>query len=1055
MPAVAPLKAAAPKPSHKAPASHPTVTASKPVAKAAPLPSFARTTLPARAPAASSGQPIAPHVQEALERSFAVDMSAIRVHTDSSAHSANKSLRARAHAFGSDIFLGQGEDAANLGLIAHEAAHVIQQQGLDTQHDAAAPQRSSNESGDRFEREADRASSAVQRGERFTVRERVGAAQAQCLPSLSDVLDYFADKAANIPGYTLFTVILGVNPINMDRVERSAANLLRGVIELVPGGHLLTQALKNSGVFEKAGDWVAEQFHKLGLVGASIRDALTSFRWRDLLHPSELWHKAKRIITDPIDKILSLVEDLVKDLIHFIKEAILKPVAKLAEGKPAYTLMRGVLGSDPISGEPVADQGTELLGGLMTLAGQEEAWENAKKANAIPRILSWFKKAMSELIGFVRDIPGMVIGAIKSLELTDLIAFPLALAKVAKVFGGFVLKFIEWGVRSVWHLLEIVFDVVSPGAFSYIKKTGAALKDILKHPIHFVRNLVSAAVHGFKNFASNIGTHLKTGLIDWLTGSLTGVYIPKALTLSEMGLFALSVLDLTWAQIRAKIVKALGANGETIMKGLETGFDVVVALVKGGTAAAWDLIKEKLTDLKDTVVDGIKGFVVDSIVKKAVPKLIAMFIPGAGFISAIISIYDTVRVFIDKLAKIVATVKAFLDSIVSIAEGRLEAAEQRVEDSLVGLLTLAINFLAGFLGLGKITDKIREILAKIRGTVDKALDAGVEWIVGKAKTVVGKLFGAAKGVAKGVVGKLLGWDDDKSTFEGEEGETHTVFVDDAGGVPTLKIASAPERAEDFLAKFLRKQLKADPDFKTRRKDEIKDVTDAIQNSQEAIKNIENKKKETDDPGVLGPLHTELRLRNVKLANAQLMLERVGKDGKKSEDKQNEVYQTECDAGTYGKMAGVTDHITPDHEPQDALMEAVASYETGRFKNIKGAVFKGSSGIAGYTKSAGVCMNMLDIRHKLTRTYRGAGGATKARALAMIDTALKGLDVTATADSVRTTIGHVVRKELQEDQSVVESIYSQSSVPAETRKKASKGMADVRTLNKGRWPDLLG
>ena len=101
------------------------------------------------------------------------------------------------------------------------------------------------------------------------------------------------------------------------------------------------------------------------------------------------------------------------------------------------------------------------------------------------------------------------------------------------------------------------------------------------------------------------------------------------------------------------------------------------------------------------------------------------------------------------------------------------------------------------------------------------------------------------------------------------------------------------------------------------------------------------------------------------------------------------------------------------------------------------------------------MNMLDIRHKLTRTYRGAGGATKARALAMIDTALKGLDVTATADSVRTTIGHVVRKELQEDQSVVESIYSQSSVPAETRKKASKGMADVRTLNKGRWPDLFG
>ena len=1044
MATAAPLKTVAPKPDHKAAAPRPAVTTPKAAtaqAKAAALPSFARTTLPTQPTAASSGQPIAPHVQEALERSFAVDMSTIRVHTDSSAHSANKSLRARAHAFGSDIFLGQGEDASNLGLIAHEAAHVIQQQDLDTRHDAAAPQRSSNESGDRFEREADRASSAVQRGERFTVRERVGAARAQCLPSLSDVLDYFADKAANIPGFTLFTVILGVNPINMDHVERSPANLLRGVIELAPGGHLLTEALKNSGVFEKAGDWVAEQFHKLGLVGASIRDALTSFRWRDLLHPSELWHKAKRIITDPIDKILDLVEGLVKDLIRFIKEAILKPLAKLAEGKPAYTLMRGVLGKDPISDEPVADQGSELLGGLMKLAGQEEAWENAKKANAIPRILSWFKKAMSELIGFVRDIPGMVIGAIKSLELTDLIAFPLALAKIAKVFGGFVLHFIEWGAKSVWHLLEIVFDVVSPGAFGYIKKTGAALKDILKHPIHFVRNMVSAAVHGFKNFASNIGTHLKTGLIDWLTGSLTGVYIPKALTLPEMGLFALSVLDLTWAQIRTKIVKALGANGETIMKGLETGFDVVVALVKGGTAAAWDLIKEKLTELKDTVVDGIKGFIVDSIVKKAIPKLIAMFIPGAGFISAIISIYDTIKVFIDKLTKIIATVKAFLDSIVAIAEGRLEAAEKRVEDSLVGLLTLAINFLAGFLGLGKITDKIREILAKIRGTVDKALDAGIEWIIGKAKTLFGKLFG----LAKGAVGKLLGWDDDKSTFQDEEGDTHTVFIEDSGGVPTLKIASAPERAEEFLKKYIRKQTKTTPDFETRNAAKITAVKEAINASQKAIDKIEEKKKtDADDPKIMGPLHTALRMRNVEMAEALKTLKGEGKEGDKNEGK----------SGTYSSLQGdVGDGMTPDHEPQNALMEAVSSYQTKRFKKITRDVFTGSSPTAKYQMSAGICLNLSEPRHKLTRTYGGAGSGTRARAVAMIDTALQGLDVNATADTVRTTIGKVVWGELQTDQKVVETIYDQPSVPAKTRDSVKKGMAEVRSLNKSTWTDL--
>jgi hypothetical protein len=309
------------------------------------------------------------------------------------------------------------------------------------------------------------------------------------------------------------------------------------------------------------------------------------------------------------------------------------------------------------------------------------------------------------------------------------------------VFGGFLGKFISWAGSTIWNLLEIIFDAVSPGALGYIKKTGAALKSILKNPLPFVGNLVKAAKLGFTNFADNFGGHLKAGLIDWLTGSLSGVYIPKALSLPELGKFAMSVLGITWAQIRGKIVKALGPSGETIMKGLETGFDIVVALVTGGPAAAWELIKEKLTDLKDQVVSGIVSFVTETVVKKAVPKLIAMFIPGAGFISAILSIYDTIMVFVEKISKIIQVVTAFIDSIVTIAAGNISAAANRVESILGGLLSLAISFLAGFLGLGKVTDKIREVIEKVRASVDKALDAAVNWIVDKAKKLVSRGLG--------------------------------------------------------------------------------------------------------------------------------------------------------------------------------------------------------------------------------------------------------------------------------------------------------------------------
>jgi hypothetical protein len=120
------------------------------------------------------------------------------------------------------------------------------------------------------------------------------------------------------------------------------------------------------------------------------------------------------------------------------------------------------------------------------------------------------------------------MNALKSLEIIDLIFPWKAFAKIAGVFGGFAVQFVSWAGHAVWNLLEIIFDVVSPGALFYIEKTGAALKSILKNPLPFVRNLVRAAKLGFLNFADHFLTHLQAKLIDWLTGSLPGIYIPKA-----------------------------------------------------------------------------------------------------------------------------------------------------------------------------------------------------------------------------------------------------------------------------------------------------------------------------------------------------------------------------------------------------------------------------------------------------------------------------------------------------------------------------------------------
>lgn len=679
----------------------------------------------------SSGKPLPPSVRRFMEQRFAADFGAVRVHTDEAAASRSQALDARAFTVGGDIHFGAGEfqpdSQSGRELIAHELTHTIQQ--------GAAPQ----------------AQTAVQRSVAVKEQSRPQAQRGLLdyigdhLPSLPDPRAYVAEKAANIPGFTMFTIVIGFNPITGDDVDRSAGNILRGAIEMIPGGTYITDALNNHGIFDKVSTWVQTQFDTLKDIGSGVWDEIKAFikgiSITDIGALDELWEKGKRIVTSRIDQVEAFAIGLKDGIVDLIKDAILKPIGAFARTTSGYPLLCSVLGHDPITDEPAPQDAETLMGAFLTFIGEGELWATMQKAHAVPRAFAWFKGAVAAVKGFVAEIPGLFVTALKSLEIVDIILIPRAFAKLAHVFGGFAARFISWGAKAAWDLLEIIFDVVKPGIMGYIKRTGAALKGILRNPMPFVGNLVNAGKLGFQQFAANFGKHLKAGLIDWLTGALPGVYIPQSFELKEIVKFVLSVLGLTWQNIRGKLVKVVG---EPAVKAMEAGFEIVKTLVTQGPAAAWEQIKAQLGNLKDMVIGGITDFVVDMVVTKAVPKIIAMFVPGAGFISAIISIYDTIMVFVQKLSKIAAVVGAFVNSIVQIAAGNIAAAAKRVETTLAGLLSLAISFLAGFAGLGKVADKVMGVIQKIRAPIDKAIDGVINWIVTMAKKLFAKVFGKEK-----------------------------------------------------------------------------------------------------------------------------------------------------------------------------------------------------------------------------------------------------------------------------------------------------------------------
>jgi hypothetical protein len=660
----------------------------------------------------TGGQPMSTDVRSFMEPRFGADFGNVRIHNDAESASLSNQLSARAFTYQNHIFFSRDQyqpgTSEGRHLLAHELTHTVQQ--------GAAIQRQPT---------------AISTTAAPPPIQRLG---------IQDALDYFADKAYNIPGFRLLTIVLGFNPINRQTASRSAANILRGLVELIPGGHLITQALDNHGVFNKAGAWVEQKISTLGDIGSEIVNGLKQFLdslgWSDIFDLGGVWERAKRIFTGPIGRLIDFGVSVATEILKMVKDAILKPLASLAQGTRGYDLLKALLGQDPITGEAVPRNVDTLIGGFMKLIGQEEIWQNLKKGNAVARAWAWFQGALAGLLGFARSIPTKIIQTLQSLTFQDIITVAGAFVKIGSAFVNIATEFISWGLNQVISLLEILFSVVAPGAVPYIAKAKAAFHTIIKDPIGFVRNLVNAGKLGFQQFANNIGTHLKTALIKWLTGPLgeAGVYIPQSFSLMEIVKLVLSVLGLTWQNIRGKLLKIIP---EPVLVVLEKTAGILVTLVKDGPAAAWEQIKAELTELKDQLISQVTEMVTSEIVKAAVTKLVSMLNPAGAVIQAIMAIYNTISFFIQKINQIAATVGAFIDSISAIASGQIGNADKKVETTMATTLVVIIGFLAKFAGLGGIPDKLVGIVKKIRQPIDKGLDKIVAWLGGVLKKIGG------------------------------------------------------------------------------------------------------------------------------------------------------------------------------------------------------------------------------------------------------------------------------------------------------------------------------
>lgn len=116
----------------------------------------------------SGGRPLEAQTRDEMEASFGVDLTDVRVHTDSIATASAQAIKAAAYTVGNDVVVQSDryapETPAGLELLAHELTHVVQQRSGPVEGSPGPGGLMISNPSDRFEQSAQRTAREVAAG---------------------------------------------------------------------------------------------------------------------------------------------------------------------------------------------------------------------------------------------------------------------------------------------------------------------------------------------------------------------------------------------------------------------------------------------------------------------------------------------------------------------------------------------------------------------------------------------------------------------------------------------------------------------------------------------------------------------------------------------------------------------------------------------------------------------------------------------------------------------------------------------------------------------------
>lgn len=372
------------------------------------------------------GSPLSGKVKTEMESGIGADFSNVRIHNDSTAVQMNQQLGAQAFATGNNIYFNEGKYNPNSQsgkhLLAHELTHTVQQ------------------------------GAAIRKKP-----EEVSSAPEMVQGSFLDLVpDWIIDNARQIPGYTLFTVIIGYDPLRDVDVERTPINLIQGLMGLVPFGTAIFDKLQEYGILQQVFDWVEGKLGELGLTIDSILDLVEQV-WDEVSFPyTDIIDLVTEKFNELVRRVTSFVSATVDQVITWIKEALIDVAEPILAENKAWSLIKKIIKYDPLRDEEVNATTVEILEDFLILIGKQTELEQMREKGTLQKTADWLDTQVGTFTSLLGELRGLITSAWDAIQPSNLMNIADNLSALAAQAGGFLQRVWDFASGVALKVLELV-----------------------------------------------------------------------------------------------------------------------------------------------------------------------------------------------------------------------------------------------------------------------------------------------------------------------------------------------------------------------------------------------------------------------------------------------------------------------------------------------------------------------------------------------------------------------------------------------------------------------